>query len=92
MNTHKPRTKEEAHTEALAGNLDEQYTIGDQLDLIILQSPSENNDREAYARHKDVAVFIYPNGLNLHAGTHIIARISEKGDNHVKAVAIASLD
>jgi hypothetical protein len=92
MNTHKPRTKEEAHEEALTGDLDEQYTVGEQLDLVIMESPSDNNGREAFARHRDVSVFIYPNGLNLHAGVHIRAKISEKGDNHLKAVAMTSLE
>lgn len=91
MNTHKPRTKEEAHEEALTGDLDEQYTIGQQLDIIVLESPADNNGREAFARHDDVSVFIYPNNLTLTAGTHVRARVSEKGESHLKAVAIATL-
>jgi hypothetical protein len=71
MNTHKPRTKQEAHEQAKAGDLDEKYTVGEQLDLIVLESPSDNNGREAFARHDDVSVFIYPNRLNLTAGTKL---------------------
>ncbi|WP_435180475.1 hypothetical protein [Halorussus sp. AFM4] len=89
MNTHYPCTKEEAHEEALENDLNERYTIGESLNLIILESPGENNGREAFARHNDVSVFIYPNGLSLHAGTKVRVKISEKGDNHLKAIALA---
>ena len=92
MNTHKPRTKQEAHEEARTGNLNEQYTVGQQLDLIVLESPQDNNGREAFARHNDVSIFVYPNGLALHASTHIQVKISEIGDNHLKAVALAVLE
>lgn len=91
MNIHKSRTKQEAHEEALTGNLDKQYTVGEQLDLVVLESPYDNNGREAYARHNDVSVFVYPNGLELHAGTHIRAKVSERGENHLKAIALAVL-
>ncbi len=91
MNVHKPQTKQEAHEEALTGDLKKQYTVGEQLDLIVLKSPQENNGREAYARHDDVAVFIYPCGLHLYSGTHVRARVSERGDNHLKAASIAVL-
>jgi tRNA A37 methylthiotransferase MiaB len=92
MNVHKPRTKQEAHEEALTGDLEEQYTVGEQLDLIIHESPQDNNGREAYARHNDVSVFVYPNGLDLYPGTHVRARVSERGDNHLKAVSLAVLE
>lgn len=91
MSVHNPRTKAEAHEEALAGDLGEKYTVGDRLDLIIIDSPAENNGREAFARHNDVSVFIYPNGVQLHTNTHVRARVSEIGKNHLKAVALASL-
>ncbi len=91
MNVHKPRTKQEAHEEALTGNLEEQYAVGEQLDLIVLESPQNNNGREAFARHDDVSVFVYPGGVNLHSGTHIRAKVSERGENHLKAVALAVL-
>jgi tRNA A37 methylthiotransferase MiaB len=92
MNVHKPQTKQEAHEEALTGNLEAQYTVGEQLDLIVLESPQDNNGREAYARDNDVSVFIYPDRLDLYTGTHVRARVSEVGDNHLKAVALAVLD
>lgn len=91
MNVHKPRTKQEAHEEALTGDLEEQYTVGQQLDLIVHKSPQDNNGREAYTRTNDIAVFIYPEGLDLHTGTHVRASVSELGDNHLKAVALAVL-
>lgn len=91
MNVHKPQTKQEAHEEALKGDLKEQYTVGEQLDLVVLKSPKDNNGREAYARHDDVAVFIYPSSLHLHSGTHVRAKVSERGDNHLKVVGIAVL-
>jgi len=91
MNVHKPRTKQEAHEEALTGDLEEQYTVGERLDLIVIDGPQDNNGREAYARHNDVAVFVYPSGLNLYSGTHVRARVSERGDNHLKAVGLAVL-
>lgn len=91
MNIHKPRTKQEAHEEALTGNLANQYTIGQQFDLVVLESPEDNNGREAYGRHNDVAVFVYPRDLDLHAGSHIRVRVSEVGESHLKAVALAVL-
>jgi tRNA A37 methylthiotransferase MiaB len=91
MNTHKPRTKQEAHEQAKAGDLDEKYTVGEQLDLIVLESPSDNNGREAFARHDDVSVFIYPNRLNLTAGTKVRVKVSEKGNTHLKAIGLARL-
>lgn len=92
MNTHKPRTKQEAHEEAQAGDLNEKYTFGEQLDLIVLESPSENNGREAYARHGDVSVFIYPTGLTLSSRTKVRVKVSDIGDTHLKAAAMARLD
>lgn len=92
MNTYKPQTKQEAHEEALTGNVDDKYTVGEQFDLIVLESPKDNNGREAYARHNDVAVFVYPNGLDLHGGTYIRAKVSECGENHLKAVALVVLE
>jgi len=65
--------------------------VGEQLDLIVLESPQDNNGREAYARYDDVAVFIHPSGLHLYSGTHVRVRVSERGDNHLKAVGIAVL-
>lgn len=89
MSTHKPQTKQEAHEEALTDNVYDQYTLGEQIDLVVIDSPDQNNGREAFARHNDVSVFIYPSGLNLHAGTHVRAKVSERGENHLKAVALA---
>lgn len=91
MSTHKPRTKQEAHEEALEGDLDEQYAVGEQHDLIVIESPRDNNGREAVARHNDVVVFVYPSGIDLHAGTCVRAKVSEIGDSHLKAVALANL-
>lgn len=91
MNTHKLRTKQEAHEEALSENLDRQFTIGEQLDLIILQNAQENNGREAFARYKDICVFVYPDRISLHSGSQVRVKISEIGENHLKAVAIALL-
>ena len=91
MNTHKPRTKQEAHAEAQAGNLDEKYTVGEQLNLIVLESPRDNNGREAFARHDDVSIFIYPNRLTLNVGTKVRVRVSEIGDTRLKTVALARL-
>lgn len=91
MNVHKPQTKQEAHEEALTGNLKKRYTVADQLDLVVLESPQDNNGREAYARDNDLSVFIYPGRLNLYTGTHVRARVSEVGENHLKAVGLAVL-
>lgn len=92
MSTHKPRTKTEAHEEALDQELREQYTHGQQVELIIIKSPEQNNGREAFARHNDVSVFVYPGRSHLTANTHIKARISEIGERHLKAVTLAILD
>jgi|APHM01.1.fsa_nt_gi hypothetical protein len=92
MRSHTPRTKEEAHNEALAHELNKQYTIAQNIELIIIESPSENNGRDAFARHDDVAVFVRSRGLNLYTGTHVTARVSEIANNHLKAVAVAVLD
>jgi hypothetical protein len=92
MSTHKPRTKAEAHEEATNQDLRDQYTCGQQIDLVIIDSPEQNNGREAFARHDDVSVFIYPGRSNLTAGTHIKARVSEIGERHLKAVTLFVLD
>ena len=92
MNTHQPRTKTEAHEDALAGDLSQHYTVAEQLDLIVIKSPDNNNGREAVARHNDVSVFVYPSNLTLHAGTHVRVKVSEIGDTWLKAVAIAVFD
>ncbi|EJN57756.1 hypothetical protein HSB1_39040 [Halogranum salarium B-1] len=38
-----------------------------------------------------MSTFIYPNGLQLHAGSHVRVKVSETGENHLKAVALAIL-
>lgn len=92
MNTHKPRTKEEAHKEALAGDLEAKYSVGDHLDLVVIESPRDNNGREAFARHNDVSVFVYPTGLTLNARTRVRVKVSEVQENCIKSVAVAKLE
>lgn len=92
MSTHKHRTKAEAHEEATNQDLRDQYSRGQQIDLIIIDSPEQNNGREAFARHDDISVFVYPGRNSLTANTHIKARVSEIGENHLKAVTLAVLD
>ena len=75
----------------LALGREEQYTVDEDLDLIVLGSPQDNNGREAYARYNDVAVFVYPSGLDPFLGTHVCASVSERGDKHLKAVGLAVL-
>ena len=92
MSSHKPRTKTEAHEEALDQKLREQYTLGQQVELIVIKGPEQNNGREAFARHNDVSVFVYPGRSHLTVNTHIKAQISEIGERHLKAVTLAVLN
>lgn len=89
--------KRHAHSRALEEDIGQDFTTGEEIEVIVSEPPEKNGGDEAYARvsrppANDVAVFIDPGDFDLHRGDQIRCRISACLENCLKAVAIWKVD
>jgi len=94
---HQNGAKLHHHERALDRDLSEYFDVGDRIEVIIEEPPSQNGGEEAKAttyreKSRDVVVFITPGEKPLHRGDRVRCRIKHVGNNHLKAVVVCKLD
>ena len=89
--------KRHAHQRAKSRNVAEFFDLGEQIEVIIKEPPSENGGEEAVASTsrddaRDVRVFVEPGSKHLHRSDHIKCRIAHVDRDYLKAVFMCKLN
>ena len=90
MSTTNPH--KEAHQNALKRDARDQYDVGDSLEVVLEQTPVENNGREGVARRGGLVVFVHPGQTSVEIGCHIKVRVTHVDRNYLRVIALRRLD
>lgn len=87
-----PSVHEQAHRRARRRDAREAFRIGDDLEVVIEETPAMNNGRQAVAHAGNLVVFIHPGGSDLGVGVHVEVRVTYVARNYLRAVALSRID
>lgn len=79
---------ERAHQRALQQDARDQYAVGEDLEVVLEETPDQNNGREGVARKDGLVVFVYPGETPVELGAHLQIRLTHVDENYVRGVAI----